>query len=82
MGKEYAVLWGKTGYKGFRKLRRAKLFAKLKANKIKKEVEINEITTYPRARVGEVDWSQTYHSSAYPQLRKRLLKKRLKKAKK
>lgn len=71
MGRRYAVLWGQRGSKGFYKLPRAKEFARKKANKLGKSVEIDRITTYPKAKAGQVDWSQKYYSTVKPTQLKR-----------
>jgi len=66
----YAVLWGKTGVKDFRKFTNAKKFARRKANKIRKRVEIDKIERYPWAKKpGMTDWSQSLHRYISPKKR-------------
>jgi len=71
MATKYAVLWGQRGVKDFRKLSIAKKFARTKANKSKKKVEIDKIKTYPKARKGETDWSQSHHSYVSPRRKRK-----------
>lgn len=68
---KYAVLWGQRGVRSFRKLSRAKSFARAKANKTKKKVEIDKVETHPKARVGQTDWSQSHHSFVSPRKRRK-----------
>ena len=58
MGKRYAILYGKTGVKNFRKRERAVEWGKKKANQTGKAVDLDRITTYPKAKPGMTDWSQ------------------------
>ena len=60
MGKFYAVLYGQRGAKEFRKLKPAEKFAKQKATIRRERTEIDVIHTYPRAKAGETDWSQSH----------------------
>lgn len=55
----YAVLYGDYGVKNFRKKSNAVAWGKKKvcASKYRK-VYVDKITTYPKARRGEMDWSQ------------------------
>jgi hypothetical protein len=68
----YAVLWGAEGAKGgFRKIKSARKFAKEKAIKIRKPVEIDKITSYypPIASIvgsGRTDWSQGFYETVLP----------------
>ena len=72
--KTFAVLYGMEGMKsGFRKLKTARKFAKEKAQKSKKPVEIDIVTSYyPHLRYalkGEprvVDWSQGFYETVLP----------------
>ena len=67
MAVSYVVLYGKRGVKdGFRKLARAKAWAQTKANKLGKTVDIDKFTTYPKAKAGMVDWSQTHQCYVKP----------------
>ena len=71
MAKRYAVLYGQTGVKDFRLLKNAKKFAKVKATKLGKRVEIDKIMTNPRARQGEIDFSQSHYRFVNPRKRRR-----------
>jgi len=72
MAISYAVLYGQRGIKdGFRSKQRALAFAKKKANKTKKSVDLDRITTYPRAKAGQTDWSQTTIKTIKPDRKKK-----------
>lgn len=74
MAIRYAVLFGKTGVKEFRNPERAAHFAQQKANRMKQRVEIDQIRTNPRARAGEIDWTQGHYKYVTP---KKNIKKRI-----
>lgn len=70
MAKKYVALFGKQGTKDFRKVKRARAFAQSKANKTGKTVEIDRVTTYPKARPGQTDFSQRHHAYVKPKRRR------------
>lgn len=66
MGVRYAVLYGPHGVKGFNKLKNANRFARKLADRSLQTVEVDKITTYPRAKAGQVDFSQRHHKYVHP----------------
>lgn len=66
MVKYYVVLFGSNGAKNFNTLQGAREFAQMKANQTNQNIEIDVVSEYPNARVGQVDWSQGYHSTVKP----------------
>lgn len=59
MGIRFAALFGETGTKDFRTRKAAEAFAKKKVlSKRFRSVDVDRIITNPRAKPGEIDFSQ------------------------